>query len=166
MTCTDVGPDDLCEQAPGRARELMPDIAVYLTLFAVAFGAATILPLQSEAMLAGLLLADYTPLLLVVVASAGNVLGSVVNWVIGRQIETFKNRRWFPVNDVQLGRAQHWYQRYGKWSLLLSWVPIVGDPLTVIAGVMREPLPIFVLLVTVAKVGRYVALAALVLGAT
>jgi membrane protein YqaA with SNARE-associated domain len=143
----------------------MPDIVAYLTLFAVAFGAATILPLQSEAMLAGLLLADYTPTLLVAVASAGNVLGSVVNWIIGRQIETFRGRRWFPANEVQLGRAQNWYRRYGKWSLLLSWVPIVGDPLTVIAGVMREPLPIFVLLVSVAKVGRYVVLAALVLGA-
>lgn len=142
----------------------MPDIIVYLTLFAVAFGAATILPLQSEAMLAGLLLADYTPVLLVVVASVGNILGSVVNWVIGRQIETFRNRRWFPVNDVQLGRAQHWYQRYGKWSLLLSWAPIVGDPLTVTAGMMREPLPIFILLVAIAKVGRYGTLVALVLG--
>ena len=143
----------------------MPDILVYLTLFAVAFGAATILPLQSEAMLAGLLLADYTPTLLVAVASAGNVLGSVLNWVIGRQIETCRDRRWFPVNELHLGHAQNWYQRYGKWSLLLSWVPIVGDPLTVIAGVMREPLPIFVLLVAVAKVVRYVALAALVIGA-
>ena len=114
----------------------MPDIVAYFTLFAVSFGAATILPLQSEAMLAGLLLADYTPTLLVAVASAGNVLGSVLNWVIGRQIETFRGRRWFPVNDVQLCRAQHWYHRYGKWSLLLSWGPVVGDPLTVVAGVM------------------------------
>jgi membrane protein YqaA with SNARE-associated domain len=143
----------------------MTDIMAYLALFAIAFGAATILPLQSEAMLAGLLLADYAPVLLVVVASAGNVLGSVVNWVIGRQIERFRDRRWFPANDAQLGRARQWYRRYGKWSLLLSWVPIVGDPLTVIAGVMREPLPIFLLLVTVAKVGRYVALATVVLGA-
>lgn len=143
----------------------MTDIMVHLTLFAIAFGAATILPLQSETMLAGLLLADYAPVLLVVVASAGNVLGSVVNWVIGRQIERFRHRRWFPANAVQLERARHWYRRYGKWSLLLSWVPIVGDPLTVIAGVMREPLPIFLLLVTIAKVGRYVALAAVVLGA-
>jgi membrane protein YqaA with SNARE-associated domain len=143
----------------------MTDIMAYLTLFAIAFGAATILPLQSEAMLAGLLLADYEPVLLVIVASTGNVLGSVVNWVIGRQIERFRHRRWFPANDAQLERARQWYRRYGKWSLLLSWVPIVGDPLTVIAGVMREPLTIFLLLVTIAKVGRYVALAAVVLGA-
>ncbi|GAA4796796.1 YqaA family protein [Lysobacter hankyongensis] len=143
----------------------MSDIIAYITLFAVAFGAATILPLQSEAMLAGLLLADYTPALLVLVASAGNVLGSVINWLIGRQIERFKHRRWFPANDAQLRRAQSWYQRHGKWSLLLSWIPIIGDPLTIIAGVMREPLPIFVILVTAAKVGRYIVLATIVLGA-
>jgi membrane protein YqaA with SNARE-associated domain len=141
------------------------DIIVYVTLFAMAFGAATILPLQSEAMLAGLLLADYEPVLLVAVASTGNILGSVVNWVIGRKVETFRSRRWFPASDAQLGRAQRWYQRYGKWSLLLSWVPVVGDPLTVIAGVMKEPLPTFVVLVAVAKTGRYVALSFIVLGA-
>jgi membrane protein YqaA with SNARE-associated domain len=143
----------------------MSDIIAYITLLAVAFGAATFLPLQSEAVLAGLLLADYEPVLLVAVASTGNILGSVVNWAIGRKVETFRNRRWFPVNDARLGNAQRWYQRYGKWSLLLSWAPVIGDPLTVIAGAMREPLPTFILLVTAAKVGRYVALAALVLEA-
>lgn len=143
----------------------MPEIGVYAALFAVAFGAATILPLQSEAMLTDLLLAVYPPAWLITIASIGNVLGSTVNWILGRQIERLRHRRWFPVNDAQLDRAQHWYRRYGKWSLLLSWVPVVGDPLTVVAGVMREPLPVFLVLVTVAKVGRYLALAALVIGA-
>lgn len=143
----------------------MIELGAYAALFAVAFGAATILPLQSEAMLTGLLLADYSPLWLVAVASVGNVLGSTVNWLLGRQVEWFKDRRWFPVKDAQLQRAQRWYQRHGKWSLLLSWVPVVGDPLTVVAGVLREPLPMFLLLVTIAKVGRYVVLAAVVLGA-
>lgn len=141
----------------------MSDLATYAMLFAVAFGAATILPLQSEAMLIGLLLVDYSPAWLIVIASVGNVLGSVVNWMLGRQVEKFRKRRWFPVNEAQLERAQRWYQRHGKWSLLLSWVPVVGDPLTVIAGVLREPLPVFLVLVTIAKVGRYLALAAVVL---
>jgi len=140
----------------------MPDIATYAMLFAVAFGAATILPLQSEAMLVGLLLADYSPTWVIAVGSVGNVLGSVVNWMMGRQVEKFRNRRWFPANEAQLDRAKRWYQRHGKWSLLLSWVPVVGDPLTVIAGVLREPLPIFLVLVTIAKVGRYSVLAAMV----
>jgi membrane protein YqaA with SNARE-associated domain len=113
--------------------------------------------MQSEAALAGLLLAGYSPALLLVVASAGNILGSVVNWVLGRGIEHFRNRPWFPVGSDALERAQRWYQRYGKWSLLLSWMPIVGDPLTLLAGVLREPFPTFLLLVTIAKVGRYIA---------
>ena len=142
----------------------MSDLATYAMLFAVAFGAATILPLQSEAMLIGLLLVDYPPAWLIVIASVGNVLGSVVNWMLGRQVEKFRKRRWFPVNEAQLERAQRWYQRHGKWSLLLSWVPVVGDPLTVVAGVLKEPLAVFLVLVTIAKVGRYLALAAIVLG--
>lgn len=131
---------------------------VYPGLFLTAFLAATVLPAQSEALLVALLLADHSPWLLVAVATAGNVLGSVVNWWLGRGIERFRNRRWFPVGPAALARAQRWYARVGKWSLLLSWVPVIGDPLTLVAGVMREPLPVFVLLVTLAKLGRYVVL--------
>lgn len=139
----------------------MGDIAIYASLFLVAFAAATILPMQSEAVLVGLLLAGaQSSWLLIAVASVGNVLGSVVNWGLGRGIEHFRERKWFPAKASALDRAQRWYRRYGKWSLLLSWAPIVGDPLTVIAGVLREPFPIFLLLVTIAKVGRYLVLAA------
>ncbi|MER8982775.1 MULTISPECIES: YqaA family protein [unclassified Mesorhizobium] len=141
----------------------MTDLAAYAGLFLAAFIAATILPMQSEAVLIGLLLADYSPWLLVGVASVGNVLGSVINWLLGRGIERFRDRRWFPANQTQLNRAQVWYRRYGKWSLLLSWLPIVGDPLTVVAGVLREPFRVFLLLVTAAKVGRYLVLAAMTL---
>jgi len=138
----------------------MTDLFAYFGLFMAAFGAATILPMQSEAALAGLLLTGrYSVLWLVVIASAGNILGSVVNWVLGRGIERFRKRSWFPVGDHALERAQSWYRKYGKWSLLGSWLPIVGDPITVVAGILREPLPTFLLLVTIAKVGRYVALA-------
>lgn len=145
----------------------MIDLAVYVGLFLTAFVAATILPMQSEAALVGLLLADLHPVwALVSVASIGNVAGSVVNWLLGRGIERFRDRRWFPVKPAALDRAQRWYHRYGKWSLLLSWMPIVGDPLTVVAGVAREPFAIFLALVTVAKVGRYLVLTAATLGAT
>lgn len=138
----------------------MIDIAAYASLFFVSFAAATILPMQSEAALAGLLLTgDYAPWLLVLIASAGNVLGAVVNWALGRGIERFHDRKWFPVKRHALNRAKNWYSRYGRWSLLLSWVPVIGDPLTVAAGVMREKLPVFIAIVTVAKAGRYIALA-------
>ena len=141
----------------------MAAFVAYAGLFIAALIAATILPMQSEAVLVGLLLGDYSPWALVAVASAGNVLGSVINWLLGRAVERFRDRRWFPANEAALERAQRWYRRYGKWSLLLSWVPIIGDPLTVVAGIMREPLPIFLVLVTMAKVGRYVALALITL---
>ena len=96
-------------------------------------------------------------------ASLGNVLGAVVNWLLGRWIERFRDRPWFPAKGAALERAQGWYRRYGRWSLLLSWAPIIGDPLTVVAGVMREPFAVFLLLVTLAKVGRYLVLTAIAL---
>jgi membrane protein YqaA with SNARE-associated domain len=139
-------------------------LTAYLSLFASAFIAATLLPLQSEAVLVGLLLTgDYSPVALVLVASVGNVLGSLLNWILGRGVERFRQRRWFPASPQQMARAQQWYQRYGCWTLLLSWLPVVGDPLTLVAGVMREPLWRFVLLVSIAKAGRYLVLAAVVL---
>ncbi|SIT60127.1 Inner membrane protein YqaA [Mesorhizobium prunaredense] len=143
----------------------MDILAIYGGLFAIAFAAATILPAQSEAALAGLLAAgSYSPTMLVVVASIGNILGSAVNWVLGRGLERFRDRPWFPLRPATLNRATNWYHRYGRWSLLLSWMPIVGDPLTVVAGVLREPLWSFVVIVAVAKVSRYVVIAGAVLG--
>jgi membrane protein YqaA with SNARE-associated domain len=141
----------------------MSDVAAYGGLFLAAFLAATILPAQSEALLAGLLIAGKQPaFLLLAVASAGNVLGSLLNWLLGRGIERFRHHRWFPASPVQLEKAALFYARWGYWSLLASWVPIIGDPLTVIAGILREPLWRFVLLVSIAKIGRYLMLAALV----
>ncbi|WP_330213559.1 YqaA family protein [Pseudomonas sp. Z18(2022)] len=139
-------------------------LAGYLGLFFAAFGAATLLPMQSEAVLVGLLISGHYSLwLLLVVATVGNVLGSLVNWLLGRSVERFKERRWFPVSPKHLEKARTHYQRWGHWSLLLSWVPIIGDPLTLVAGVMREPLWRFLLIVTLAKGARYWILALLTL---
>ena len=137
--------------------------ALYTGLFFSAFASATLFPGQSEAVLVSLLVAKHPPLLLLAVASAGNILGSALNWGIGRGVERFRDRRWFPLRAATLERAQRWYQRYGRWSLLLSWAPVIGDPLTIAAGVMREPLPVFLLLVAIAKIGRYLVLAAVTL---
>lgn len=133
----------------------------YFGLFVSALIAATILPMQSEAVLVALMSAGKHPVAnLLVVATVGNVLGSVINWYLGRYLLQFQNRRWFPASDRQLARAEGWYRKYGRWSLLGSWLPIVGDPLTVVAGVLREPLVPFLVLVTIAKGTRYLLLAA------
>jgi membrane protein YqaA with SNARE-associated domain len=142
----------------------MIELSVYGGLFLVALLSASILPLQSEAVLVGLLLSNNYPVwLLLTIASVGNVLGSILNWYLGRYIQHFQQRRWFPVKPKQLEKASRWYLKYGKWSLLLSWVPIIGDPLTVIAGVLREPFLPFLLLVTIAKISRYLVLAGITL---
>ncbi|TCO69973.1 YqaA family protein [Rhodovulum euryhalinum] len=134
-------------------------IAQSVTLFAAAFGAATVLPFQSEVVFVALQLAgDIGTGWLIVVASTGNVLGAVVNYVLGRWVEHFRGRRWFPASARQLDRAQAWYARWGVWTLLLSWAPL-GDGFTVVAGMMRTPVWIFLALVTIAKTGRYAALA-------
>ncbi len=145
----------------------MFELSSYFGLFLAAFGAATLLPMQSEAVLVGMLLFDqYVASTLLAVATIGNVLGSALNWMLGRSVERFRHKRWFPVSESKLEKAQQSYLRHGRWSLLLSWVPIIGDPLTVVAGVMREPLWSFLLIVTFAKGARYLVLTAITLGWT
>ncbi|EXF44204.1 putative transmembrane protein [Pseudomonas sp. BAY1663] len=143
----------------------MLELSAYPALFLAALGAATLLPMQSEAVLAGLLLSErYPAWALVAVASAGNVLGSMLNWLLGLYLERWRDKRWFPASARQLAQAQRHYHRYGRWTLLLSWVPIIGDPLTLVAGVMREPLWSFVLIVALAKTVRYLMVMGLTLG--
>lgn len=127
-----------------------------LVLFLSAFGAATILPMSSEAVLAVLAHADGSraaPLLLV--ATLGNTLGSLVNWLVGRFLGRFRGRRWFPLDDRSDERASRWFARFGVWSLLFAWLPVVGDPLTVVAGLLRTPLLVFLPLVAIGKLSRY-----------
>lgn len=143
----------------------MSDLATYAGLFLSALIAATVFPAQSEILLASLLLSgDLSTLGLLTVASLGNVLGSVVNYALGRLSDRFVGNRWFPANAHTLARARVWFGKYGRWSLLLSWMPVLGDPITVAAGVLREPLWSFLILVTIAKVGRYLILATVTLG--
>jgi membrane protein YqaA with SNARE-associated domain len=140
------------------------DLAAYAGLFTTALVAATILPAQSELLLAALLAAgEQSPVLLVAFASLGNVLGSVINWGLGRFLIHLRHRRWFPLKPATFDRAVGWYNRYGLWSLLLAWVPVIGDPLTVVAGALRVDLLRFTVLVAIGKVGRYVFIALSVL---
>jgi membrane protein YqaA with SNARE-associated domain len=129
-------------------------------LFLAAFVAATPMLMSSEVVFLGLQAAGYDPVVLVLVASAGNVLGSCVTYGSGRAAETFRDRSWFPLKPEAMAKAQGWWQRWGRWSLLVAWAP-GGDLLVALAGLMRVPLWQFLALVTVAKTGRYIAVAAL-----
>ncbi|MCO6389704.1 DedA family protein [Aliihoeflea aestuarii] len=121
-----------------------------------AFTSATLLPGTSEAVLAALHASRAAdPLLLLAVASLANTAGSCVNWLMGVFVTRFRDRRWFPASPDQIARAEAWYARYGLWSLLLSWVPVIGDPLTVVAGVLRVPFLVFLAIVAIAKTARY-----------
>jgi membrane protein YqaA with SNARE-associated domain len=139
----------------------MSDFATLAGLFASAFLSATLLPGSSEAALLALLaLGKSDAVTLIAVATVGNVLGSLVNWLMGRFLAHFRDRRWFPVDEKSYDRAAAWYGRFGAWSLLFAWVPIVGDPLTVVAGMLRVRLGWFLALVTLGKAARYAFLAA------
>ncbi|TXS96531.1 DedA family protein [Parahaliea maris] len=136
-------------------------MTAYLTLFATAFLAATILPAYSEILFAGLLSEGYDPWALWLWASAGNTLGSAVNWGLGRYLLAYQDRRWFPFKRDKLNAAQRWFQHYGVWTLLLAWLPLGGDALTFIAGVMRVRFSVFIALTFIGKSLRYAALAGL-----
>lgn len=129
-----------------------------LILFGSALLAATILPFSSEVVLFALLRDGGDPALLVGVATLGNSLGAVVNWGLGRYLLRFRTRRWFYFSDKQIESAQGWFQRYGYWTLLLAWMPVIGDPLTLIAGILRVRLNLFVVLVTIGKSLRYLSI--------
>jgi membrane protein YqaA with SNARE-associated domain len=136
----------------------------YASLFFTALISATFFPLSSEAILATLLYQGYSPLLLWLVATSGNTLGSCVNWYFGTQCLRWQNKKWFPLSASQIDKAQASFQRYGTLSLLFAWLPIVGDPLTFFAGMMRMHFLKFVVLVALGKALRYAILIQAVLG--
>ena len=130
---------------------------IYLSLFAISFLAATILPFSSELSLAALIAtSDYDNLLLLIVASFGNILGSVLNWALGSYSRNLTTKKWFPFKETQIERSSKWFKKFGKWSLLFAWVPVVGDPLTLVAGILRVKFIDFIILVAIGKVSRYI----------
>ena len=117
---------------------------------------ATIIPFGSEAYFITLLsLEKYNHFILFFVVSVGNVLGSLFNWVCGFYINFFIKRSWFPINNKIIDRGNKLFKKYGKWSLLISWFPLIGDPITFAAGTLRYPIIPFLVLVSIGKVGRY-----------
>ena len=132
---------------------------IYLSLFMISFLAATILPFSSELTLAGLMAtSSYDNLLLLIIASLGNILGSVVNWILGFYSRNLSTKKWFPFKDEQIERSSKWFNKFGRWSLLFAWVPIIGDPLTLAAGLLRIKFVEFLILVTIGKISRYLAI--------
>lgn len=138
-----------------------------LLLFCSAFLAATLLPFYSEAVLVSILadiprhgvmtLAKF-PWLIWMVATLGNTLGAVFNWILGRYFLRFQNRKWFPFSSSKLESSQKWFQHYGVWTLLFAWLPIIGDAFTFIAGVMRVNVATLVVLSGIGKGARYAVL--------
>lgn len=126
-----------------------------LSLFAVAFIAATLLPFYSEVLLLAIAAKGTEPVLLLATATAGNTLGAVVNWWLGKYFLHYQDRSWFPFKRRSLAGAQRWFNRFGRWSLLFAWLPVGGDALTFVAGVLRVPFLPFVLLTGTGKALRY-----------
>lgn len=130
----------------------------YLSLFISGLLAATLFPASSEVLLLALQQQGYQPLWLFIAATAGNTLGACINWYLGVKLLSLQHKRWFPVAPAALDRAQRQFQRFGSWSLLFAWLPVVGDPLTLIAGVLKVRFRLFLLLVAMGKAARYALL--------
>jgi membrane protein YqaA with SNARE-associated domain len=128
----------------------------YLSLFILSFLAATLLPMSSELTLAGLLSTNtYNSFALLGTASLGNVLGSVFNWLLGFYFLKYINKKWFPFKQNQITSTSKWFQKFGIWSLLFAWVPMIGDPLTLMAGILKVKFFLFLILVSIGKISRY-----------
>ncbi len=130
-------------------------------VFGTAFLAATVLPFYSEVVLAAALAdPDRSRFALWAAATTGNTLGAAVNWLMGRYAAHWRGRRWFPVSERAMDKAENWFQRRGVWTLLLAWMPVGGDALTVVAGLLRVRFDLFIVLVAIGKGARYAAVIA------
>jgi membrane protein YqaA with SNARE-associated domain len=135
----------------------------YPALFALSFLASTLVPLGSEWLLVGMLLRGYDPAVTVGVASVGNLLGACTTWAVGIYGGPFLVRRVLRIGAAGQGRAERFYRRYGVWSLLFSWLPVIGDPLCLVGGILRVGFGRFAVLVFAGKLARYAAVAWLTL---
>ena len=134
-----------------------------LSLFIISFLAATLFPLSSEITLASLLsVSEHNPYTLIGAASLGNILGSVFNWLLGFYLFKYIKKKWFPFKENQINDAAERLNKFGVWSLLFAWVPIIGDPLTFIAGILKINFLLFLVLVSFGKISRYLFVYALI----
>ncbi len=131
------------------------DMEIYFGLFLSALLSATLLPGTSEVMLVSLSMQNYDALTLWVWVTLGNTIGSIVNWLLGRYLTRFQHKPWFPFKPDSMQKSQRWFKKYGVWSLLMAWAPIIGDGLTFIAGLMRVRFGLFFVLTATGKGMRY-----------
>ncbi len=126
-----------------------------VALFVVSFIAGTIIPLSSEAALLAGIAAGVPRVEALVACSLGNCLACGVNYYLGLFVREKMQRK---VEQSRSGRTTlSWMKRYGAWSLLGSWLPLVGDPLTIVAGLADIRLWVFVAVVFPLRILRYVA---------
>jgi membrane protein YqaA with SNARE-associated domain len=130
----------------------------YFLLFGASFLAATVMPFSSEVILFTMMQGEFDSHLLLFSAATGNTLGAAVNWSLGRYLLHYQDRPWFYFKQEQVDKMQYWFQRYGVWSLLFAWLPLGGDVLTFIAGIMKVNFWLFLLLVAIGKTSRYVVI--------
>jgi len=135
----------------------------FFGLFVASFLAATILPLSSEVVLSILLVKGLSPTALVAIATVGNVLGALTNYALGYWASLEVIKKWLKISEEEFVRAEQRFVKYGLFSLCFAWVPFVGDPITVVAGILRIRLLWFVLLVTAGKLMRYIVVSYLAL---
>ena len=129
-------------------------------LFLLSFLASTVIPLGSEWLVVTLILKSYRPEYVVAVAAMGNYLGACTTYFVGLWGAGFLIKKVMRIDEAALARAQLFYRRYGSWSLLFSWLPVVGDPLCLAGGALRINFILFSLLVFAGKLARYAVIAA------
>jgi len=137
-------------------------LSVYLLIFSISFLAATILPLGSESTVVYYILMDYNVYVIVLVASVGNYLGALTNYYVGYLGEKTILSKYIKPEKKKMIEAKRYFDKYGVPILFFSWVPIVGDALTVFAGVVRSDIKKFTFFVFAGKFARYAVLAILI----
>jgi len=129
------------------------------TLFFSALISSTLFPGGSEALLLYRLNDGGNPYAIIAIATVGNVLGSLVTYGMGRIGNEAVHKKWLQMSERRVEQAEIWFDRFGQPALLFAWLPVIGDPLCLVAGLLRNPVWVFLILVMLGKFGRYAFLA-------
>lgn len=134
----------------------MPELHILIFQFFIAFLSASLIPIQGALIMLALLASGkYTDWLLVLVACAGTLAGIGINWILGRYLSRFQNEKWFPVKTSYMDKAKLLFDRHGRATLLLAGVPLIGDPITIVAGALRINFGFYFLTAGLSKCAQY-----------